>query len=445
MPKPKPKIDKLFEVMLEKGSSDLHLSTGAPPKLRTHGELVPIDGEPELTNEALKEYLMEIVNEKQSKHFAETKDLDFAYEIPGKARFRANFLMHNRGLGAVFRVIPTEIMSTEQLGVPSQVLKCADFSRGLVLVTGPTGSGKSTTLAALIDYINRNRSEHILTVEDPIEFVHQNKGCQVSQREVGTHTESFASALKAALREDPDVILVGEMRDLETIELAMTAAETGHLVFGTLHTSSAAKTVDRIIDAFPTAQQAQIRTMLAESLKAVIAQQLLKRSDKPGRCAALEILFVRSAVANLIREGKTFQIPSVIQTGKGEGMQMMDQAIMDFVMKKMVSPEEGYMKAADKVAFEKLLGKKPVTGPKPGGPPPPQPGGPRPGGLTVPGAARPGAPGAARPGARPGAPGAARPAGARPGAPGAARPGARPGAPGAARPGGPPPKRPAPR
>ncbi len=442
-----PKIDRFFDIMLDKGASDLHLAAGAPPKLRTHGELVAIEGEPELTNESLKEYLMEIVNEKQSKHFAETKDLDFAYELPGKARFRANFLMHNRGLGAVFRVIPTEIMTTEQLGVPPQVLKCADFSRGLVLVTGPTGSGKSTTLAALIDYINRNRSEHILTVEDPIEFVHQNKGCQVSQREVGTHTESFASALKAALREDPDVILVGEMRDLETIELAMTAAETGHLVFGTLHTSSAAKTVDRIIDAFPTAQQAQIRTMLAESLKAVVAQQLLKRSDKPGRCAALEILFVRSAVSNLIREGKTFQIPSVIQTGKGEGMQMMDQAIMDFVMKKMVSPEEGYMKAADKVAFEKLLGKKPATGPKPGGPPPPGAAKPVAPGAAKPGA-RPVAPGAAKPGARPVAPGAAKP-GARPVAPGAARPvapgAARPGAPGAARPGAAPPRRPAPK
>ncbi len=441
-----PKIDRLFEVMLDKGSSDLHLSAGAPPKLRTHGELVAIDGEPELTNESLKEYLMEIVNEKQSKHFAETKDLDFAYEIPGKSRFRANYMMHNRGLGAVFRVIPTEIMTTEQLGVPPQVLKFADYARGLVLVTGPTGSGKSTTLAALVDYINRNRQEHILTVEDPIEFVHQNRGCQVNQREVGAHTESFASALRAALREDPDVILVGEMRDLETIELAMTAAETGHLVFGTLHTSSAAKTVDRIIDAFPTAQQAQIRTMLAESLRGVLAQQLLKRSDKPGRVAALEIMFVTSAVSNLIREGKTFQIPSIIQTGKGMGMQMMDQAIMDFVMKKIVSPEEGYMKAADKVAFEKLIGKRPT--PKPGGSPPPQPGAARPG---APGVARPGAPGAARPGApgaagvaRPGAPGAVRP-----GAPGAARPGAvRPGTPGtagAARPGGPPPKRPAPR
>jgi twitching motility protein PilT len=388
-----PKIDSLFEKMLEAGSSDLHLSAGAPPKLRTHGELVPISGEEVLTNDLMKQLLIEIINDEQKKKFLATKDLDFAYELPGKARFRANFLMQNRGLGAVFRVIPTKIMTVEDLGIPAQVLKFANFSRGLVLVTGPTGSGKSTTLAALVDFINRNRQEHILTVEDPIEFVHQNQKCQVNQREVGMHTESFASALKAALREDPDVILVGEMRDLETIELAITAAETGHLVFGTLHTNSAAKTVDRIIDAFPSGQQAQIRTMLSESLKGVVAQQLLKRSDKPGRLAALEILFVKSATANLIREGKTFQIPSVIQMGKGEGMQLMDQAIMDFLMKKMITPDEAYMKAQDKGAFEKLLPAsspmaKGAAPPKPGGPggAPPRPGGapPRPGGGAPP-------------------------------------------------------------
>jgi twitching motility protein PilT len=382
-----PKIDRLFDKMLEAGSSDLHLSAGAPPKLRTHGELVPIKGEEVLTNDLMKQLLIEIITEEQKKKFLASKDLDFAYEIFGKARFRANFLMQNRGLGAVFRVIPTKIMTVEDLGIPPQVLKFANFSRGLVLVTGPTGSGKSTTLAALVDYINRNRQEHILTVEDPIEFVHQNQKCQVNQREVGMHTESFSSALKAALREDPDVILVGEMRDLETIELAITAAETGHLVFGTLHTSSAAKTVDRIIDAFPSDQQAQIRTMLSESLKGVVAQQLLKRSDKPGRLAALEILFVKSATANLIREGKTFQIPSVIQMGKGEGMQLMDQAIMDFLMKKMITPEEAYMKAQDKGAFEKLLPKSAQGGPggpggaRPGGTPPRPSGAPqRPGG-----------------------------------------------------------------
>ena len=427
-------LDRLFEHMLEKDSSDLHLAAGAPPKVRTHGELVPIEGEEVLSGPVLSDLLMEICDEKQWTKFKETNDLDFAYALGNKARFRANFMMQQRGMGAVFRVIPTEIMTVEQLGVPPQVLRFADFSRGLVLVTGPTGSGKSTTLAALIDYINRNRKEHILTVEDPIEFVHQNRMCQVNQREVGTHTQSFTSALRAALREDPDVILVGEMRDLETIELAITAAETGHLVFGTLHTSSAAKTVDRIIDAFPTAQQAQIRTMLAESLKGVVAQQLLKRSDKPGRVAALEILFVKSAVSNLIREGKTFQIPSIIQTSKGDGMQMMDQAIMEFVMKKMVSPEEAYMKAQDKASFEKMLGRRP-TGAGAAPPPPARSAlPPRPGGSPGAAPARPGAPGArpAAPGARPAAPGA------RPGAPGA-RPGARPGA---ARPGSAPPRRP---
>lgn len=348
------KIDAFFKYMLENDASDLHLSTGSKPLLRKHGELEEIKYQ-ELTNEILEKILFEITTEEQKEKFLSTKDLDFAYEIPGTARFRANYFYQKRGLAAVFRVIPTEILSAEDLGLPDTVLKFANFSRGLVLVTGPTGSGKSTTLAALIDYINKKRRDHILTVEDPVEFVHQNKGCLVNHREVGTHTQSFASALRAALREDPDIILVGEMRDLETIELAITAAETGHLVFGTLHTSSAAKTVDRIIDAFPAGQQAQIKTMLSESLKGVIAQQLLKRDDKPGRVAALEILFVNSAVGNLIREGKTFQIPSMIQTGKGEGMQLMDQSIMEFLMKKIISPEEAYLKANDKKGFERFL------------------------------------------------------------------------------------------
>ena len=271
------------------------------------------------------------------------------------ARFRANYFLQKRGFGAVFRVIPTKILSTEELGLPEQVQQFARLNRGLVLVTGSTGSGKSTTLAAIIDFINRNRRDHILTIEDPIEFVHESKGCLINQREIEAHTESFAAALRAALREDPDVILVGEMRDLETIELAITAAETGHLVFGTLHTSSAAKTVDRIVDAFPSGQQAQIRTMLSGSLKGVIAQQLLKRSDKPGRIAALEILFVNAAIANLIREGKTFQIPSVIQMSKGEGMQLLDQSIMELLMTKVISPEEAYVKANDKKTFERFM------------------------------------------------------------------------------------------
>lgn len=392
-----PKIDRYFDIMLKMNSSDLHLSAGSPPKLRTHGELLPIEGEPLLTNDLMRDLLIEIINEEQKKKFMSKRDLDFAYDLPGKARFRANFLMQNRGLGAVFRVIPTEIKSLEQLGVPPQILKFANFSRGLILVTGPTGSGKSTTLAALIDFINQNRHEHILTVEDPIEFVHPNKKCQVNQREVGSHTESFATALKAALREDPDVILVGEMRDLETIELAITAAETGHLVFGTLHTSSAAKTVDRIIDAFPSGQQAQIRTMLSESLKGVLSQTLLKRSDKPGRVAALEILFVKSNVANLIREAKTYQIPSIIQTSKGEGMQLMDQSIMEFLMKKIISPEEAFMKSQDKAAFEKFITESGMKMPgTPGAPKPPGTMGQRPPGTGMP--PRPGGapPGAAR-------------------------------------------------
>lgn len=351
------KIDTLFQYMIDNGASDLHLSTGAKPKIRKHGELVELEGE-ELTDDGLKELLFEITTDEQKQSYLSRKDLDFAYEIPGLARFRANYFVQKRGAGAVFRIIPSTILTVQELGLPEQVLKLTHLSRGLVLVTGPTGSGKSTTLAAIIDYINANRKDHILTIEDPIEFVHHNKGCLVNHREIGTHTQSFAAALRAALREDPDVILVGEMRDLETIELAITAAETGHLVFGTLHTSSAAKTIDRIIDAFPAGQQAQIRTMLSESLKGVICQQLMKRTDKPGRLAALEILFCKTAIANLVREGKTFQIPSIMQTSKGEGMQLLDQAIMDFLMQKKISPEEAYLKANDKNAFERFI-KKP--------------------------------------------------------------------------------------
>ncbi|MCB4205217.1 type IV pilus twitching motility protein PilT [Deferribacterales bacterium Es71-Z0220] len=348
------KIDAFFKYMIENDASDLHLSAGCKPKVRKHGELEEIKYQ-ELTNDILKVLLFEIITEEQKKRFLEKKDLDFAYEMPGVARFRANYFYQKRGLGAVFRIIPSKILSAQDLGLPESILRFTKLSRGLVLVTGPTGSGKSTTLAAMIDYINSTRKDHILTIEDPVEFVHVNKGCLVNHREVSTHTESFSTALRAALREDPDVILVGEMRDLETIELAITAAETGHLVFGTLHTNSAAKTVDRIIDAFPAGQQAQIRTMLSESLKGVISQQLLKRCDKPGRVAALEILFVNSAIANLIREGKTFQIPSMIQTGKGDGMQLMDQSIMDFLMQKIISPEEAYLKANDKKSFERFL------------------------------------------------------------------------------------------
>ncbi len=345
------KIDKLFQILQQKGGSDLHLSPGNPPLIRTSGQLQPAV-EQVLNHAQYKSLLYEIMNESQQQEFEERNDLDFAYEVTAlNARFRANVFMGRLGISAVFRIIPATILTVEQLGLPESVLQLTEYKKGLILVTGPTGSGKSTTLAAMIDHINRTRSEHILTVEDPIEFVHKPQKSLINQREVGIHTASFASALKAALREDPDIILVGEMRDLETIELAITAAETGHLVFGTLHTSSAAKTVDRLINVFPTTQQEQIRTMLAESLKGVVAQQLLRTVDGK-RCAALEILKVNAASANLIREGKTFQIPSIIQTGRKDGMQLMDQALQDLVREKRVSLEEAARFAVNKNQFQ---------------------------------------------------------------------------------------------
>ncbi|NCP04479.1 MAG: type IV pilus twitching motility protein PilT, partial [Deltaproteobacteria bacterium] len=333
------KIDRLFQVLQQQGGSDLHLSPGNPPLMRVSGQLKPAMNQV-LNHEQYKQLLFEIMSDAQRSEFEDRCDLDFAYEVAElKARFRANIFMGRLGISAVFRIIPAEILSVEQLGLPQTVLDLTEFKKGLILVTGPTGSGKSTTLAAMIDHINRHRSEHILTVEDPVEFVHNSRKSLINQREVGLHTRSFASALKAALREDPDIILVGEMRDLETIELAVTAAETGHLVFGTLHTSSAAKTVDRLINVFPTNQQEQIRTMLAESLRGVVAQQLLRTVDGK-RCAALEILRVNSASSNLIREGKTFQLPSVIQTGRKEGMQLMDQALQELLQAKRINVEE---------------------------------------------------------------------------------------------------------
>ena len=344
------KIDALFKMMKEKGGSDLHLSPGNPPLLRQAGDLKPMTPE-KVSHEQCKELAYEIMTDAQIKIFEETLDIDFAYEVMElKSRFRANIFNGRHGVSAVFRLIPAQILTAEQLGLPETVLKFTQYRRGLVLVTGPTGSGKSTTLAAMIDHINKTRHEHILTVEDPVEFVHESQKSLVSQREVGRHTRSFAAALRAALREDPDIILVGEMRDLETIELAITAAETGHLVFGTLHTNSAPKTVDRIINVFPTNQQEQIRAMLGGSLKGVIAQQLLKTVDGK-RCAALEILAVNSAVANLIREGKTFQIPSVIQTGKGDGMQTMDQSLQELVKAKRVTVKEALKFAVNKNLF----------------------------------------------------------------------------------------------
>ena len=343
-------IDKLLRVLQKKEGSDLHISPSNPPIVRISGDLLPL-GDNKITPAQSKMMLFEIMNDYQQETFETLHDIDFAYEVPSlNARFRVNIFLDRHGINGAFRMIPDTILTVEQLGLPSVLLTFTRYTKGLVLVTGPTGSGKSTTLAALIDHINKTRKEHIITIEDPIEFVHANHGCLISQREVGSHTKSFKTALRASLREDPDVILVGELRDLETIELAITAAETGHLVFGTLHTSSAAKTVDRIINVFPTNQQEQIRTMLAECIIGVIAQQLLKTIDGK-RCAALELLFVNSAVSNLIREGKTFQIPSVIQTGRNRGMQLMDQALLALVEAKKVSVEEARKYAVDKNLF----------------------------------------------------------------------------------------------
>ncbi|HBA72630.1 MAG: type IV pili twitching motility protein PilT [Geobacteraceae bacterium GWC2_55_20] len=348
------RIDALFNMMKEQGASDLHLSSGNPPIFRLRGEMVRLNFKT-LSHDEIKAILFEILSEKQKAQFEETKDLDFAYEVADLARFRGNIMMQYRGIAAVFRIIPSKILSADDLGLPEGVRRMTNFKKGLVLVTGPTGSGKSTTLAGMIDLINSTRKEHILTFEDPLEFIHQNKMSLMNQRQIGEHTESFASALKAALREDPDVILVGEMRDLITIQLAMSAAETGHLVFGTLHTSTAAKTVDRIIDVFPTDQQEQVRAMLSESLKGVVCQQLLKTADGKGRVAALEIMLGTPAIGNLIREGKTFQIPSIMQTAKKDGMQLLDQHLLDLLKTKKVNPEEAYRCAVDKKQFEQYL------------------------------------------------------------------------------------------
>ncbi|HNV56775.1 MAG TPA: type IV pilus twitching motility protein PilT [Smithellaceae bacterium] len=348
------KIDAFFQLMHEQGASDLHLVSGQQPVIRMRGDLERIKYDV-LTNDGLKALLYEITPEHKIKVFEETGDVDFAYEIPGLARYRANFFQQKYGVAAVFREIPSKILTCEQLALPPVLSKLAQLPRGLVLVTGPTGSGKSTTLAAIIDEANRTRKDHIITVEDPIEFVHQSQSCVVNHREVGVHTKTFSSALRGALREDPDIILVGELRDLETISLAVEAASTGHLVFGTLHTTSAPKTVDRIIEVFPSSEQAQIRSTLADGLRAVIAQVLFKRVDIKGRCAALEILIATSAVRNLIREAKTFQIPSMMQTGKKYGMQLLDDAIMDYVSKGWISPDEAYNKANDKAKFRPLL------------------------------------------------------------------------------------------
>jgi twitching motility protein PilT len=349
------KIDELFRMMAEHGASDLHLITGQSPAMRINGELERITGQAVLTQATLHPLLYEILPESKKERFESTGDVDFGYEILGLARFRSNFFNHKYGIGAVFRKIPSKVLTAEELELPPILTRAAMLKKGLVLVTGPTGSGKSTTLAAMVDHANKNRKDHILTVEDPIEFVHQSQGCIVNHREVGLHTKTFASALRGALREDPDIILVGEMRDLETISLAIEAAATGHLVFGTLHTENAAKTVDRIVEVFPHGEQPQIRNTLSTALRIVVAQNLFKRIDKKGRCAALEILICTAAVSNLIRDAKTVQIASVMQTGKAVGMQTLDDAIQDLLNRKWISPEEAYEKSIDKNRFAKLL------------------------------------------------------------------------------------------
>jgi twitching motility protein PilT len=342
-----PAIEAYLSYMVEAGASDLHLSPCETPMLRLHGEMVRIPGAKECSAEESARLIGQLMQPRYKKEFDDCSDTDFAHEIPGVARFRCNIFAERKGHGGVFRVIPTKIPSAEDLGLSKAILDLCFLTKGLVLVTGPTGSGKSTTLAAMVDHVNRNRTDHIITIEDPIEFVHQNKKCLINQREVGIHTEGFKKALRAALREDPDIVLVGEMRDLETVAIAIETAETGHLVFGTLHTSTAPSTVDRIIDQFPADRQAQIRVMLSESLKGVISQTLLKRKGG-GRVAAHEILIGVPAIANLIREGKTFQIPSIMQTSRKHGMIMMNDALVDLVKRDLVTTAEAYMKAIDK-------------------------------------------------------------------------------------------------
>ncbi|MBK9516718.1 MAG: type IV pilus twitching motility protein PilT [Anaeromyxobacter sp.] len=350
---PRAAFDALLEAMVARRASDLHLSSDNPPSLRIDGDITPVLGYGPLSPERLKDMLWTVAPEKNREEWHARKDTDFAHET-AQARFRVNVFCDRKGIGAVLRQIPTEILTAEKMGLSKPVLDLCHLSKGLVLVTGPTGSGKSTTLAAMIDHVNRTREDHIITIEDPIEFVHPNRKCLVNQREVGVHTSGFKAALRAALREDPDVVLVGELRDLETIAIAIETAETGHLVFGTLHTNTAPSTVDRIIDQFPADRQAQIRMMLSESLKGVIAQTLCKKIGG-GRVAALEVLLCNSGVANLIREGKTFQIPSIMQTGKAAGMATLGDSLLELVKKKLVEPREAWAKAVNKAELKGLL------------------------------------------------------------------------------------------
>ncbi len=343
-------ISELLAFAVKNKASDLHLSAGLPPMIRVNGDIRRINL-PDMNHQTVHDMVYDIMNDGQRKVYEEAWEVDFSFEVPTLARFRVNAFNQNRGAGAVFRTIPSKVLTLEELNAPKIFKEIANQPRGIVLVTGPTGSGKSTTLAAMVDYVNENEYGHILTVEDPIEFVHQSKKCVINQREVSTHTMSFSNALRSALREDPDVILVGEMRDLETIRLALTAAETGHLVFGTLHTSSAAKTIDRIVDVFPAAEKEMVRSMLSESIRAVISQTLLKTRDGTGRVAAHEIMVGTPAIRNLIRENKIAQMYSSIQTGQNVGMQTLDQCLQDMVKRNLVSVGEARTKAANKDMF----------------------------------------------------------------------------------------------
>ncbi len=368
-------IDRLFHKMVELGASDMHLSSMEVPMVRESGEMAKIEGEPVSKPDILKHMLYQIIPDDNRKEFEACNDTDFAYAIEGLARFRANVFMDRKGIGAVFRVIPEEILTADQLGLPQSIRSLCYLTKGLVVVTGPTGSGKSTTLAAMVDLMNKTRKDHIITIEDPIEFTHGNQQCLVNQREVHNHTKSFKNALRAALREDPDIMLIGEMRDLETIEIALETAETGHLVFGTLHTSTAASTVERLVDQFPPERQQQIRTMLASSLKGVVAQTLCRKKPK-GRCAALEILIVNSAISSLIRDAKTFQIESQMQIGAKYGMVLLNDALLKLVLEDKVEPKEAYMKSVNKEdLINKFKANKVVFDPKEvsedGAPPPP--------------------------------------------------------------------------
>ncbi len=352
------KIDAFFKLMHEVGASDLHLAAGNQPLIRLQGSLERIKYKI-LENAELKRMLYEIAPEEKVKVFEESGDVDFGYEVPGLSRYRANFYNQKWGIGAAFRSIPSRIPTAEELGLPPVVMKLATLPKGLVLVTGPTGSGKSSTLAAIVDQVNEIRRDHIITIEDPIEFVHQSKNCLVNHRELGTHTKSFTAALRGALREDPDIIMIGEMRDLETIALAIEAANTGHLVFGTLHTTSAANTVDRIIEIFPANVQGQIRSSLADGLRCVISQNLFKRIDIKGRCAVMEILLATPAVRNLIRESKTYQISTVLQTGRKYGMQSLDDSILEHILAGRIDPNQAYNSCVDKDKFRPYLTQPP--------------------------------------------------------------------------------------